>query len=85
VTSKVIEVRKVTVDRLEREGMRANFRAAGDHVRHGSEVIERLIESAGLAVVCAEYSLKSSAVQILDDVGSRRGDPPRRHLLPPET
>jgi carbonic anhydrase len=70
------------VDRLEREAVRANVRAAGNHLRHGSEVIERLIESDGLAVVCAEYSLESGTVQVLDDDGGR-GDPPASPLALP--
>src|SRR6266700_4321016 len=35
--------------RLRREAMRANVRASVNHLRHGSEVIERLAEEGGLA------------------------------------
>lgn len=51
---------------LEREAMRANVRAAGEQLRHGSQVIERLVETDGLRVVCAEYSLESGLVQVLE-------------------
>src|SRR6266849_4743741 len=43
--------------RLRREAMRANVRASVNHLRHGSEVIERLAEEGGLMVVGAELDL----------------------------
>jgi len=36
--------------RLRREAMRANVRASVNHLRHGSEIIERLAEKEGLHV-----------------------------------
>ncbi len=53
--------------RLAREAMRANVRAAVSHLRHGSEVLERLAEQ-GLAVVGAELDLISGEVRFFDDV-----------------
>ena len=46
--------------------MRANVRAAGEQLRHGAQVIERLVETDGLRVVCAEYSLESGVVEFFD-------------------
>ena len=57
------------LDVLMREAVRANVRASVDQLRHGSEVIERLIDHDGLLIVGAEYSLESGVVHILDDPG----------------
>ncbi len=48
--------------RLRREAVRANVRASVNHLRHGSEVIERLAEKDGLAVVGAELDLTTGEV-----------------------
>jgi carbonic anhydrase len=53
-------------DALLHEAVRANIRASVDHLRHGSEVLERLIQNDGLMVVGAEYSLETGAVHFLD-------------------
>ncbi|MGH7646220.1 MAG: carbonic anhydrase [Gemmatimonadales bacterium] len=53
-------------DALVHEAVRANVRASANHLRHGSEVLERLIEHDGLLVVGAEYSLDSGIVHIFD-------------------
>lgn len=55
-------------DALVRQAVRANIRASADHLRHGSEVLERLIEQDGLQVVGAEYSLESGVVEFFDGV-----------------
>ena len=52
--------------RLRREAMRANVRASVNHLRHGSEVIERLAEEGGLAVVGAELDLMTGEVSFFD-------------------
>jgi len=49
-------------DALVHHAVRANVRASVDHLRHGSEILERLIAEEGLAVVGAEYSLESGEV-----------------------
>jgi carbonic anhydrase len=54
--------------RLHREAMRANVRASVNHLRHGSEVIERLAEKDGLAVVGSELDLSTGEVTFFDDV-----------------
>ena len=48
--------------------MRANVRASVNHLRHGSDVIERLAEEGGLAVVGAELDLVSGEVHFFDGV-----------------
>jgi carbonic anhydrase len=53
-------------DALVREAVRANVRASANQLRHGSEVLERLIERDGLLVVGAEYSLESGTVHVFD-------------------
>jgi carbonic anhydrase len=53
-------------DALMREAVRANVRAAAEQLRHGSELLERLIASEGLWVVGAEYSLESGVVTFFD-------------------
>jgi carbonic anhydrase len=51
---------------LAREAVRANIRASVKHLRHGSDIIERLIQEAGLMVVGAEYSLETGVVEFFD-------------------
>jgi carbonic anhydrase len=55
-------------DALIKEAVRANVRASANHLRHGSEIIEKLIESDGLRVVGAEYSLETGIVDFFDGV-----------------
>src|SRR6188508_59970 len=47
---------------LVRQAVRANIRASAHHLRHGSEVLEQLIQNEGLLVVGAEYSLDTGVV-----------------------
>jgi carbonic anhydrase len=56
------------VDRktLIRESVIANVRASVDHLRHGSELLEKLIQNDGLAIVGAKYSLDTGVVSFLD-------------------
>ncbi len=49
-----------------RHAGRANVRVAADRLRHGSEILERLIREAGLRVVGAEYSLETGVVDFFD-------------------
>jgi carbonic anhydrase len=55
-------------DALVRQAVRANIRTSVDHLRHGSEILERLIEREGLVVAGAEYSLETGAVTFFDGV-----------------
>jgi carbonic anhydrase len=59
-------------DALVQEAVRANVRVSANQLRHGSEVLERLIDHDGLLVVGAEYSLESGIVDIFDGVGEGR-------------
>jgi carbonic anhydrase len=54
-------------DRLHREAIRANIRASVSHLRHGSEVIERLADEEGLLVMGAELDLASGEVLFFDE------------------
>ncbi|HEX8850535.1 MAG TPA: carbonic anhydrase [Gemmatimonadaceae bacterium] len=54
--------------RLVDLAVRANIRASANHLRHGSPVLEDLIERDGLLVVGAEYSLETGQVDFFDGV-----------------
>jgi carbonic anhydrase len=58
-------------DALVREAVRANVRASADHLRHGSELLERLIQTAGLLVVGAEYSLETGVVDFFEGIPNK--------------
>jgi carbonic anhydrase len=53
---------------LIRDAVRANVRVSASQLRHGSELLERLIAQDGLLVVGAEYSLESGMVEFFDGV-----------------
>ncbi|MEO5798718.1 MAG: carbonic anhydrase, partial [Gemmatimonadales bacterium] len=53
-------------DALVRQAVRANVRVSVNHLRHGSELIERLSQNEGLRVVGAEYSLESGVVDFFE-------------------
>jgi carbonic anhydrase len=53
---------------LVAHSVRANIRASVDHLRHGSQVLERLIATEGLVIVGAEYSLETGEVAFFDGV-----------------
>ena len=55
-------------DWLVRESVRANIRASVNHLRHGSDVLEQLIQTNGLMVVGAEYSLETGVVDFFDGI-----------------
>jgi carbonic anhydrase len=55
-------------DALLHHAVRANVRASANHLRRGSRVLEHLIESDGLVVIGAEYSLESGRVDFFDGV-----------------
>ena len=54
--------------RVVARAVRANILASANHLRHGSEVLEELIEKQGLLVVGAEYSLETGVVDFFDGV-----------------
>lgn len=51
---------------LMHQAVRANIRASANQLRHGSEILENLIEKDGLMVVGAEYSLETGLVEFFD-------------------
>lgn len=53
---------------LAKEAVRANVRASANQLRHGSDIIEKLIEEDGLLIVGAEYSLETGVVDFFDGV-----------------
>ncbi len=55
-------------DALVRHAVRANIRASASHLRHGSQLIEQMIQREGLVVVGAEYSLETGLVDFFDGV-----------------
>jgi carbonic anhydrase len=56
------------LEALAREAVRANVRVSANQLRHGSFILERLIQAEGLVVVGAEYSLESGIVDFFDGV-----------------
>jgi carbonic anhydrase len=56
------------LDALVDQAVRANIRASADHLRHGSPLLEQLIQDDGLLVVGAEYSLETGLVEFFDGV-----------------
>ena len=55
-------------DALVRHAVRANVRASVTQLRHGSTLLERLIQSDGLRVIGAEYSLHTGEVDYLEPI-----------------
>jgi len=55
-------------DALTHHAVRANVRASSNQLRHGSQVIEQMIQTEGLVVVGAEYSLETGMVDFFDGV-----------------
>ena len=55
-------------DALVRHAVRANVRGSANQLRHGSEVLEQLIQRDRLLIVGAEYSLETGAVDFFEGV-----------------
>jgi carbonic anhydrase len=58
---------KHDLDALVHQAVRANIKASVNHLRHGSQIIEQLIQNDGLLVVGAEYSLETGEVDFFED------------------
>ncbi|MBT6209924.1 MAG: carbonic anhydrase [Woeseia sp.] len=54
--------------KLVNEAVRSNVRSSAESLRHGSDLLEKLIRDDGLVVVGAEYSLSSGLVEFFDGV-----------------
>ncbi len=57
---------------LLHHAIRANIRASADHLRHGSQILEQMIQQDGLLVVGAEYSLETGIVDFFDGMPQHR-------------
>jgi carbonic anhydrase len=55
-------------EELLRQAVRANIRASANQLRHGSAILEQLIQNEGLLIVGAEYSLETGLVDFFDGV-----------------
>ena len=53
-------------DALVKHAVRANVQASANQLRHGSHVLEQLIQHEDLLVVSAEYSLETGIVGFFD-------------------
>jgi len=53
-------------DVLVHHAVRSNIRASANQLRHGSQILERLIAVDGLLVVGAEYSLETGKVDFFE-------------------
>ena len=53
---------------LARQAVRANVRVSTNFLRHGSPILEELIEHGKLLVVGAEYALETGRVEFFDGV-----------------
>jgi carbonic anhydrase len=60
---------------LLRDAVRANVCISAGHLRHGSDILEHLIEKDGLIVVGAEYSVETGLVDFFDGVPDGRSNP----------
>jgi carbonic anhydrase len=69
-------------DSLVRDAVRANVRVSASQLRHGSAILEQLIQEDGLVVVGAEYSLETGLVDFFDGVRDRY-DHPHEHRSSP--
>ena len=54
--------------KLVNEAVRSNVRSSAESLRHGSDLLEKLIRDDALVVVGAEYSLSSGLVEFFDGV-----------------
>jgi carbonic anhydrase len=58
-------------DSLVRHAVRANVDQSVNHLRHGSEILERMIGTGELRIVGAEYSLETGEVTFLGGAAGR--------------
>ena len=58
----------LTDEALIRRAVRANVIASVSHLRHGSDILERLVDTDGLVIVGAEYCLETGVVEFFEGV-----------------
>lgn len=54
-------------EQLLEASIRANILAATNHLRHGSQMLEHLVQLGELSIIGAEYSLATGEVEFFDD------------------
>ncbi len=54
-------------DKLLQTAIRANILAATNHLQHGSQMLEQLIQQCQLKIVGAEYSLETGKVEFFEN------------------
>lgn len=54
-------------DELINQAIRSNVIASVNHLRHGSYILEQLIEHQGLQIIGAEYNLETGKVEFFQD------------------
>ena len=57
-------------ENLVRQAIRANVRVSANQLRHGSEILEQLIQRRRLLVVGAEYSLETGTVEFFEGLAT---------------
>ena len=62
----LLSLHSQNMEQLVSLAVRANVRVSANQLRHGSEILERLIAKEGLVVVGAEYSLETGIVDFFD-------------------
>ncbi len=67
---------------LVHHAVRANIRVSASHLRHGSDLIEQLVEENKLLIVGAEYHLESGVVEFFDGVATQADEDTLRQLNP---
>jgi carbonic anhydrase len=55
-------------DALVQAAVRANIRVSSNQLRHGSDMLEQMIQNDGVRVVGAEYSLETGIVEFFDAI-----------------
>jgi len=55
-------------DELLHDAMLANVRASVDQLRHGSAILENLVQNHDLQIIGAEYSIETGQVDFLDNL-----------------
>lgn len=48
--------------------VRANVRASANHLRHGSGILEQMIQDGQILIIGVEYSLETGVVDFFDGV-----------------
>ncbi len=59
-------------DALLQQAVKANVRSSVENLRHGSQILEQLIQQDGLRVVGAEYSLETGIVDFYEDLAEEK-------------